>query len=633
MATRTDLYNKYKKSDIFNLNPALNNSMAPAISSRNVQNYSLNTENNNHTIDVVKPINQKKYMLNYHQSDIFNVHDKSFQAQKKPKTSKIGVNPQISTCFDSMKDNSQFANDIKEYQSKYRGVKTEYEPDKYYHNENASERLYNQLYNKKRNPITTENNKTIENNEKDLFVERKKKMRNNFTKNFFDQRNIEDKIRLEQETERGTKNHKFYKSKGFTYMDNDNKSLNQNKFVTPDKYGNNSSKINKQIQLQSNVFPGEETKKDNNVDKIKERIDKAKEPEEDEPKNILNKMNKDKIKKNQEDKNLWGVVNSNWERSNLDWRNSDTEIIFRKTYAGRLTKMPAKQLDNRIDSPFQRKMDQLQDSNNKDTINESIKEKRKYVKQSYKDKTNRTVDLEKINEILDEIPENLLKYDKKKKIMFNANTTGLNGETGVNDNFVNYNKFHKNVLKKKEVKEPTIKIMSKNGEKRKNVDKNFNNVKKHDEYNIHDFVISYDSKPKNAKNSFDKFSENEVKLLFSKKGIHVYDIQKSQFDNGKYNVIKFKVRENEGENSLFEKMKDIENDFTKKDYKICIKKDIEKEKKKNLKHVTNLPGSKVAIFAENNDNKNNFKKKDPLQMKNNTKFTGQFNMIDHKYKK
>ena len=633
MATRTDLYNKYKKSDIFNLNPALNNSMAPAISSRNVQNYSLNTENNNHTIDVVKPINQKKYMLNYHQSDIFNVHDKSFQAQKKPKTSKIGVNPQISTCFDSMKDNSQFANDIKEYQSKYRGVKTEYEPDKYYHNENASERLYNQLYNKKRNPITTENNKTIENNEKDLFVERKKKMRNNFTKNFFDQRNIEDKIRLEQETERGTKNHKFYKSKGFTYMDNDNKSLNQNKFVTPDKYGNNSSKINKQIQLQSNVFPGEETKKDNNVDKIKERIDKAKEPEEDKPKNILNKMNKDKIKKNQEDKNLWGVVNSNWERSNLDWRNSDTEIIFRKTYAGRLTKMPAKQLDNRTDSPFQRKMDQLQDSNNKDTINESIKEKRKYVKQSYKDKTNRTVDLEKINEILDEIPENLLKYDKKKKIMFNANTTGLNGETGVNDNFVNYNKFHKNVLKKKEVKEPTIKIMSKNGEKRKNVDKNFNNVKKHDEYNIHDFVISYDSKPKNAKNSFDKFSENEVKLLFSKKGIHVYDIQKSQFDNGKYNVIKFKVRENEGENSLFEKMKDIENDFTKKDYKICIKKDIEKEKKKNLKHVTNLPGSKVAIFAENNDNKNNFKKKDPLQMKNNTKFTGQFNMIDHKYKK
>ena len=299
--------------------------------------------------------------------------------------------------------------------------------------------------------------------------------------------------------------------------------------------------------------------------------------------------------------------------------------------------MSEKNLDNRNDSPFQRKMNQLQDSGNKDTINESIKLKRKYNKNAYKEKLNRTFDLEKIDEILDEIPDNLLKYDKKRKIKFNANTTGLNGETGVNDNFINYNKYHKNILKKKEVKEPTIKIMSKDGEKniykRKNLDKNFNNVKKHDEYSIHDFVLSYDSNAKNAKSNFDKFSENQVKLLFSKKGIHVYDIQKNQFDNGKYNVIKFKVRNNEGDNSLFEKMKEIENDLTKKEYKICIKKDVEKEKKKNLKHVVNAPGSKVAMFVDNNDSKNNFKKKEPLQIKNSTKFSGQFNMINHKYKK
>ena len=37
------------------------------------------------------------------------------------------------------------------------------------------------------------------------------------------------------------------------------------------------------------------------------------------------------------------------------------------------------------------------------------------------------------------------------------------------------------------------------------------------------------------------------------------------------------------------------------------KKDVEKEKKKNLKHVVNAPGSKVAMFVDNNDNKNNFK--------------------------
>ena len=643
MSTREYLYEKYKKSDIFNLNPnpSLNNSQAqPLPQKRNSQTNKENTQNINYnTIDAIKPINKKKYMVKYHKSDIFNVKEKSSQIQKKPGVPKIRGIPNVSTCFEPMKDNAQFANDIKEYESKYRTIKTEYEPDKYYMKENASERLYNQLYDKKRNPITNENNKAAnndkENNEKNQFLERKKNMRNQFTKKFFNQRTLEDKMRLEQETERGIKNRKFYKSKGFTYMENDNKSINQNnKFVTPDKYIN-SSKINKQMQLQSNIFSGEETKNENNADIIKERLNKAKETPEEEPNKTVNTRNKtqNKNKNNQEDRNLWGVVNTKWEKSNLDWRNADTEIIFGKTYSGRMTKPEGKELDNRTDSPFQRKMNQLQDSNNKDTINECIKERRKYVKSSYKDRLNHTDDLEKINEILDEIPENILKYDKKKKIMFNANTTGLNGETGVNENFINYNKFHKNVLKKKVKKEPTIKIMSKDGEKRKKVDKNFNNVKKYDEYNIHDFVLSYDTKAKNAKNNFDKFSENEVKLLFSKKGIHVYDIQKNQFDNGKYNVIKFKVRENEGEKPLLEKMKDIENDLTKKEYKICIKKDVEKEKKKNLKHVTNVPGSKVAIFADNNNDKNNLKKKDPLQMKNNTKFTGQFNMIDHKYKK
>ena len=178
--------------------------------------------------------------------------------------------------------------------------------------------------------------------------------------------------------------------------------------------------------------------------------------------------------------------------------------------------------------------------------------------------------------------------------------------------------------------------MSKDGEinrnKKKNLDKNFNNVKSHNDYTIHDFVLSYDSKAKNEKSNFDKFTENEVKLLFSKKGIHVYDIVKNQFDNGKYNVIKFKVRENEGENVLGEKMKEVENDFQKKDYKICIEKDVEKEKKKNLRNVVNAPGTKLGMFVDNDGNKSNFKKVEPLQIKNNSKFSKEFNMINHHYK-
>ena len=652
MSRRAGLYEKYTKSDIFNLSQTPEHSNATTKHfSRNNQPVLNDFDNISNTIDVNKTAtNTKKYKIKYHQSDIFNLNNKSFQTAKKPTIQKIRGAPNISTCFDSMKDNEQFANDIKEYTSKYRGVKTEYNADKYLINENATERLYNQLYDKKRNPIVNNSNKdklnlspdantNKENKEKNLFIERKKNMRNQFTKTYFDQRNMNDKIKLEHETEQAEKSHKYYKKKGLTYLDNDNNNhMGENKYVIPDKYIGHSSKINKQIQLQSNIFSNDEKDKNGkNFDEINERIKSINEEnQEKKSKNIFKKKNIMKSRNLENDRNIWGSVHSKWEKSNLDWRNSETELIFGKTYSGKMPEMEDKNFEEKNDNPFQKKMEQLQDSGNKDTINESIKLKRKYNKNIYKDRLNCTADLEKIDEILDEIPENIMKNDKKKKIISNCNTAGLNGETVVDDKFINYNKYHKNILKKKEKKEPTIKIMSNDGEKnmqkRKTVDKNLNNLKNHDDYNIHDFVLSYDSKAKNSQNNFDKFSENEIRLLFSKKGIHVYDIQKNQFDNGKYNMIKFKVRENEGENSLKEKLKDIEKDFSEKKYKICIEKDVEKEKKKNLRNVVNTPGSKVAMFVNNNEGKSNLKKKDPLQIKNNSKFSGQFNQINHKYK-
>ena len=657
MSSRIGLYNKYVKSDIFNCNATTKDSeIKPHLERKNGEDSNINSKRSNFkTIDDIKKKFHKKYMSNYHQSDIFNAN-KSFDAPTKPKVKKIRGLSYISTCFDSMKDNEQFSKDIKEYTEQNRADKTKYEPDKYYHNEEATERLYDQLYDKNRNPITNNNNIPMkssinifkdakkgnknniddENNEKNLFLERKKKMSNQFTKKFFDQRNIEEKMKLEQETEKAVKTHRYNKSKGFI-TNNENNSINQNRFITPDKY-QKCSKINKQMQLQSNLFKNEETKNENIVEIIENRLNKIKKiDDENKPEKMIFRKKaifSKKMPNTETDRNQWGSINNKWEKSNLDWRNTDTELIFGKTYTAQTNKNNGKNMNNSIEyeTPFQKKMNQLQDSGYRDTINESLKERRKFTKSSIKDKLNRTYDLEKINEILDEIPNDIMKLDKKKKIMFNANTSGLNGETGVNDNFINYNKFHKNILKKKEIKEPKIKIMSKTGDKNiKKIDKNLNNVKKHDDYNIHDFVLSYDSNPKNEKNSFDKFSENEIKLLFSKKGIHAYNIQKNQFDNRKYNVIKFRVRENEGEASLVKKIKEIENDFKNKEYKICIEKDVEKETKKNLKHIVNVPRSKVAMFSEN-DKKNTLKKKEPLQIKNQSKFTKQFNLIDHKYK-
>ena len=165
------------------------------------------------------------------------------------------------------------------------------------------------------------------------------------------------------------------------------------------------------------------------------------------------------------------------------------------------------------------------------------------------------------------------------------------------------------------------------------MNKTFTNVKLHDDYNIHDYILNYDSKAKSSQTNFDNFSEKDVKLIFSKKGIHIYDIQKNYFDNGKYNSIKFKIRENEGDKVLSEKIKEVEKDLTKKQYKICIEKNVEKDIKKNLRGIVKNPFTKTLIITENENNKTSLKKKDPLRLKKNASFSGLFTLIDHQYKK
>ena len=174
---------------------------------------------------------------------------------------------------------------------------------------------------------------------------------------------------------------------------------------------------------------------------------------------------------------------------------------------------------------------------------------------------------------------------------------------------------------------------------KKKEEKICNNLRKFDNYNIHEYTLSYDVRNasiKNTKNNFDKFSEKDVKLLFSKNGVHIYDIKKNMFNNGKYNTIKFKVRENEGEQILDEKMKEIENEFNKKEYKISIKKDEEKNNKKNLRHVAKIPYSKKAIFVDDVNNKNNnTKQNEKNKIKNhkkNVSFSSHNAVVNSSYK-
>ena len=634
MSMRAKLYEKYRKSDIFNLSSSIDNNQT---SIRVTIPYLNNTfDSKNPILGIEKPkktqkkilINNKKYASKHHQSDIFNLNN-SVDSKKPQKIKKQRNIPNNSTCFDSMKDNEQFAQDIKEYTLQSRAKKTVYNPLKYYNEMSAHQRLYSQYYDKNRNPISHfhQKNNSMMKSSANLF--------SNMKIDFINLNNTYDKIKIEDDLDKNVKAHKFYRIKGFTYHDYDaftgNNHTIKNFISSENNFDNiNTSKINKQLQLQSNIFNNDENmqKNENDINKIKQRIQLAEKSNETKPKNHFFhfKTTSNILTEKTDDKNIWGSLHNNWEKYNIDWLKDNTEIVFNKNSLNK---------DDNI-TAFDRKMNQLSDSNYKDTINESIKVNRKNTNFRKRDKY--LSNLEQIDEILNDIPT--LKYDKKKQILFYSNTTGLNGESNIDKNLTNYNKYHKINLDKKVKKEPTIKIMSKESQNhidnKKKEQKFCSNLNKYDTYNIHDYILSYDTRKvvKGKNNIFNKLDENEVKLLFSKNGLHIYDIKKNIFNHGKYNTIKFKVRENEGEQALNEKIKKIENIFNEKECKVNIKKEEEKNVKKNLRNVAKAPFTKRFIFINEND-KNNSKlneKNKNKTFRKNTAFSNQYGITNSNYK-
>ena len=105
------------------------------------------------------------------------------------------------------------------------------------------------------------------------------------------------------------------------------------------------------------------------------------------------------------------------------------------------------------------------------------------------------------------------------------------------------------------------------------------------------------------------------------------------FDNGSYNTIHFKVRENKNEEKIKQKINELEANL-KKNYKVKINKQAKKNLKINNKNFVNEPGNKVGILNENIGNtkdENKFKLNDKIKDKKS--FSRQFEQVDYKYKK
>ena len=158
-------------------------------------------------------------------------------------------------------------------------------------------------------------------------------------------------------------------------------------------------------------------------------------------------------------------------------------------------------------------------------------------------------------------------------------------------------------------------------------------IKKHNDNNnlYHDYVITYATKG----NQFEKFDEVDIKKLFGAKGIQAYDVHKNPFDKGNYNTISLKIKGNDNK-ELYDRVKMVQNDLRKKNYKINIERGAVKNH--GIKHgrLVSNPGAKIGIIHDSST-KNYYDgsqyKIMPPEMLARKGFAKQFAHVNYGYKK
>jgi len=607
--SREQVLEKYFNSDIFNTGP-IKVEKIPTVRVRQSQTSLANTKNDifntekkaqNAESFVKKLFNRKLVYSKIYGSDIFNQTNPT-----ESKINKVRNRNNFSTCFDNMKNNEEYKKNLQSYAKEKRAEKKSFKPDKYLNTETPAERYYKEMYNNN-GKIFPENNLKKDLINKEKYAEKKRNLKNDINK-------INDEI---SEIKTNPKNSKqIYVRKKNKWTENNSGGY---KFINTKISQFDNAKINKQLNLQSNIFQNSENKLEKseilNYDKIKSRL------EEEKNKEYLNntyhishnnKNNKSPDLSNN-DKLLFGSVHTKWEKSNIDWHNPITELMFGN--------LKSKEMNSSFGpngpTPFQRKLNQLADSKNIDTITEKEKNPiNNFEKQNVNNDIN-DIGIHKVEKILEETSD--LKEDKKLKIKMNATTSLLNSDNDLEKKIKTLSNYYTNPLKTKKLKKE---ITAKVGTKYATKDEKNNNSNS-------DYVLNYVTK-----DQFEKFGENEIKKMFAKYGVHIYDVHKNMFDNGSYNTIQFKVRQNKDEEKIKEKMNEIEKNLSK-NYKVKINKEEKKDLKINNKNFVNEPGKKVGVYNENIGNQKEEKKY--FKINNNIKrkqsFSRQFQQINYKYKK
>ena len=621
--SRKQIYDKYFNSNIFNNDPALA-SQVPKVRTRISQTSLTKTKDDlfNTEQNIPKEEATKKGVKRYdvysklYGSDIF-CRTAPNEVKKKSGVKKIRNANNFSSCFDSMKNIEEYKTNLKKYTKERRTEKKSFKPDKYFKNETPAERYYKEMYDPYGVNVLPDRCFSADRYDKEKYAQRKKNWKNE-TNQLNDE--ISD-MKLNPK-----ENKKIYVRVKNKWMDDNSGNYH---YIDSSKINPvNKCKINKQIYLQSNLFKNEDNKDINSndiktrtktLDNINNRIEEEKNRA-NHNKNYHISLHEKKRDLTGNDRMLYGAVHSKWEKSKIDWLNPQTELMF----GTQAIKDLKSEFGPKGPNDFQRKLNQLADTKNIDTINETDKGPLNKIERPIPQNEINDKGIERLGEILEEMPN--LKQDKKFKIKMETITSGFNNDKDWEKKAKTLTNFYsspsKENLNKKNKKEITGKIGNKKGT---------NNKKELEEKCGHDFtdyVLTYATK-----GNFEKFGENDIKNMFEKNGVHIYDIKKNMFDKGTYNMIKFKVRNDEkGEENLNQKINEIEKNLGK-NYKVKINKEKKKNLKINSKNFVSNPGAKLGILNENIGVHDNAKfTKLPEKIRSKKNFSKQYEQINYKYK-
>ena len=496
---KSDAYIKYYSSNIFNLN-SNNNEIEPSKYNTHRKHIHLpiNTKENLFNIgkqkrikrDILKNKNilsksvEKKHR-NPRESDIFFLK-KSNSCERRKGVKFIPDILNKKTALYELRNIDDYNNYIKDYEFIHRNNKRTYNPEIYINKETPYERYFKAYY-----------KDNISNNNKDELLEKyihdRKYLKNEISK-------LNDSV--------GEINEASIRKKRYIPKRR-NKSEDKRFFADSKFFPRHNCTINKQIQMESNIF-------NNNINEEKDYFQEAKEIY-----NRLEKANKKQLQKNN--------INTEFvEYSNNTLANTRRiKDLYDKNKFRKYNLITGKEKIERIP-----------------VINKNIEKSEN----------------KKIQDMIESIPN--LSTHNKIRIKMKASILDFNEEKDISQKCQELKDFYNtnadNSIRKRKKKDITLKINEKNNDIILN-DDNLN--KKPSEK----YVMTYTSNTK-----FDKFDSSEIKNIFEKKGVQVYDIRdkNNNFNGRNLNCISFKLK---GENE--NKIQSIENYLKKENYKVKIKKD------------------------------------------------------------